>query len=187
MNFRPLGWVGAGALLGVSIGLGYFLGIPEVDSPRSAGPSAAAAIAMPVVGAPAPDFMLETPDGVRFSVEQARGQVVVLNFWATWCEPCRSEMPMLQARYERDRERGLLVLGVDFDEAAEAVRAFGRELGITFPLLLDPGAEAQRLYRIRGYPSTFVIDREGLLVVEHIGLLTESRLDYYLVEAGLGP
>jgi peroxiredoxin len=142
---------------------------------------------MPVVGAPAPDLTLETPDGERYSLSLARGQVVVLNFWATWCEPCRTEMPMLQARYEQDRERGLLILGVDFDEPAEEVQAFGVELGITFPLLLDPGAEAQRLYRIRGYPSTFVIDRDGLLVVEHIGLLTEARLDYYLDQAGLGP
>lgn len=187
MNFRPLAWVAAGALLGASIGLGYFLGIPEVAAPRSGGPSAAGPVAMPVVGAPAPDFTLETAGGERYSLGAARGQVVVLNFWATWCEPCRSEMSMLQARYEQDRERGLLILGVDFDEPAEEVLAFAKELGITFPLLLDPGAETQRLYRIRGYPSTFVIDREGLLVAEHIGLLTDARLDHYLDQAGLAP
>ena len=173
--------------MGVSIGIGYFLGIPAAAPPRSGGTSPAAAVVMPVVGAPAPDFTLESLEGVPYSVKQAHGQVVVLNFWATWCEPCRSEMPMLQARYERDRERGLLILGVNFDEPAEDVHAFGVELGITFPLLLDPGAETQRLYRIRGYPSTFVIDREGLLVVGHIGLLTEARLDHYLDQAGLGP
>ncbi|MGH2605253.1 MAG: TlpA family protein disulfide reductase [Anaerolineales bacterium] len=186
-SLRPLGLVGAGILLGAALGMGYFLGVPETAATSPAAPPAAAAPLVPVVGAPAPDFTLAATDGVRYTLSELRGQIVVLNFWATWCTPCRIEMPMLQARYERDRENGLIVLGVNFDEPAADVRLFGQELAISFPLLLDPGAEVQRLYRVRGYPSTFVIDREGKLVVEHIGLMSESQLDDYLAKARLLP
>lgn len=184
---RPLALVGAGLLLGAALGMGYFLGVPDTTVTRPAEPPAAGAALVPVVGAPAPDFTLADPDGVRYTLSELRGQVVVLNFWATWCTPCRIEMPMLQARYDRDRENGLIVLGVNFDEPAADVRLFGRELGISFPLLLDPGAGVQRLYRVRGYPSTFVVDREGKLVVEHIGLMSASQLDDYLGQTGLVP
>lgn len=138
-------------------------------------------------GQQAPGFTLLTLDGGRASLTDHRDKLVVLNFWATWCAPCRTEMPLLEARYARDRDNGLLILGVNFDEPAPDVRLFGRELGITFPLLLDPGAEVQRLYRIRGYPTTFIVDREGTLVVEHVGLLNEAKLDDYLAQAGMAP
>lgn len=185
-SLRPLALVGAGVLLGAALGMGYFLGVPEAAVARPAPPAAGPAL-VPVVGAPAPDFILGATDGVKYTLSNLRGQVVVLNFWATWCAPCRTEMPLLEARYARDRDNGLLILGVNFDEPAADVRLFGRELGITFPLLLDPGAEVQRLYRIRGYPTTFIVDREGTLVVEHIGLLNEAKLDDYLAQAGMPP
>ena len=184
---RPLELIGAGLLLGAALGMGYFLGVPEATVTRAGEPPAPGAALVPVVGAPAPDFTLAAIDGVSYTLSELRGQVVVLNFWATWCTPCRIEMPMLQARYERDRENGLIVLGVNFDEPAADVRLFGQELELSFPLLLDPGAGVQRLYRVRGYPSTFVVDREGKLVAEHIGLMSESQFDEYLAQAGLLP
>lgn len=185
-SLRPLGLVGAGILLGAALGMGYFLGVPETAASRPAVPGARAAV-VPVVGAPAPDFTLAGTDGVLYTLSELRGQTVILNFWATWCAPCRVEMPMLEARYALGHDDGLIVLGINFDEPASEVRRFAQDLAITFPLLLDPGAEVQRLYRIRGYPSTFFVDRDGRLVAEHIGLLSESKLDDYLAQAGFLP
>jgi peroxiredoxin len=155
------------------------------ESPGSGFSPAEASV--PVVGAPAPDFTLLTPEGEVVRLSDLRGQIVLLNFWATWCEPCRNEMPLLNSRYERNRERGFVVLGVNFDESAAEVQAFAGELQISFPLLLDPGAEVQRMYRVRGYPSTFVVDREGRLVAEYIGLIREVQLDEELAQLGLAP
>jgi peroxiredoxin len=136
----------------------------------------------PTVGSPAPPFELETPGGETLSLEDFRGQVVLLNFWATWCGPCRLEMPAIQARYERG---GFEVLAVDFDEPAEQVAAFMEELGLTFPALLDPGGEIQRLYQVRGYPSSFFVDENGIIRVQHIGIMSEAQLDGYLTEMGV--
>ncbi len=109
----------------------------------------------------------------------------MLNFWATWCGPCEIEMPLLQARYERYRQDGFSVLAVNFDEPQELVTAYGQDHGLSFPLLLDPGGEIQQLYRIRGYPSTYLLDRDGVIRDIHIGLLTENRMDEMLASVGL--
>jgi thiol-disulfide isomerase/thioredoxin len=114
-----------------------------------------------------------------------RGAVVLVNFWATWCIPCRDEMPLLEQAYRRAGPGLLMVLGVNFDEPEALVRSYAEEMRLTFPILLDPGASVQRLYRVRGYPSTFLVGADGLLRVEHIGVLSESSLTAYLQEAGL--
>jgi peroxiredoxin len=143
--------------------------------------------AAPVQGAPAPDFKLLTPGGEQIQLSELRGQPVLINFWATWCAPCRIEMPALQSRFEKFRDAGLVVLAVDFDESASDVVAFGEELELTFPLLLDPGAVIQQLYRIRGYPSSFFVDAEGVIQLQHIGVMTEGQLDDNLAQIGLEP
>ncbi len=111
---------------------------------------------------------------------------MLINFWATWCGPCRIEMPALQARYDALRDEGFTVLAVDFDEPEDDVRAFRDELDLSFPMLLDPGARVQELYRVRGYPSSFFVDREGVIRVVHIGLMTEGQIDDYLAQVGIG-
>lgn len=186
---REWAFVLAGLLVGLALGVLYFFGVPRAEAPAAVqdGEQAPAQAPAPVVGAPAPDFSLETPDGETYRLSDFRGQVVLLNFWATWCAPCRIEMPAIQARYEGLRDQGFAVLAVDFDEPADLVRAFGEELGLTFPLLLDPGARIQQTYRIRGYPTTFFVDREGVIQIQHIGVMTEGQLDGYLEEMGLQP
>ena len=140
----------------------------------------------PEKGALAPDFALKNLDGEVVRLSDLRGQPVLVNLWATWCGPCRLEMPAFEERFQLHEEDGFVVLAVDFDESAEDVAAFRDEFGLTFELLLDPGAEVQQLYRNRTYPSSFFVDREGVIQVQHIGVMTEGQLDGYLEQLGLG-
>jgi peroxiredoxin len=139
----------------------------------------------PAVGNPAPDFSLDDLSGERIRLADQRGKVVLVNFWATWCGPCRLEMPAFQARAERFASQ-LAVLAVNFDETAGQVQDFVDEFGLTFPVLLDPGAKVQDLYRVRGYPTTYVVDAEGIVQFVHIGLMTEEQMDRYLAQLGVG-
>jgi peroxiredoxin len=140
----------------------------------------------PVQGGLAPDFTLQTVAGETVQLTDLRGQPVLINLWATWCAPCRLEMPAIQERFERYQDEGLVVLAVNFDESAEQVEAFRDELGLTFDLLLDPGAEVQQLYLNRSYPASFFIDAEGVIQVHHLGVMTEGQLDQNLATIGLG-
>lgn len=177
----------AGGLI-VGVGLGLFVlallgGIRLVRAPvdlARAGNEPAA----PKVGAPAPDFELERLSGELLRLEELRGQPVLVNFWATWCIPCEIEMPLLQDRYERHPE--LQVLAVNFAEPASQVQRFVDEHGLSFDILLDPRAIVQSAYRVRGYPTTYFIDGEGVVQAVHIGILLEKQLDDYLKDIGVG-
>lgn len=173
-------WAGF-ALVGLAVGLAFF-NVPE-RAPAGAGESLTPGVAA-FVGSLAPDFDLASLDGDRIRLSDQRGKVVVLNFWATWCSPCRVEMPDLQERAQRWPDR-LVVVGVDFDEPEVDVRAFRDELGLTFPLVLDPGAQVQELYRIVGYPTTVFIDEEGFIRIQHVGLMSPDQLDEYLSQMGI--
>lgn len=171
-----------GLLIGLAVGLGIFLGLPGQRSSGSSEDRQAGAIE----GQEVPGFTLRDARGQEHSLVDYRGRVVLLNFWATWCAPCRLEMPAIQERYERYGANELAVLAVNFDEPQSQVVAFGEELGLSFPLLLDPGGEVQRMYRIRGYPTSVFVDEEGIVRVVHIGIMTEDQLDEALQELGIG-
>jgi cytochrome c biogenesis protein CcmG, thiol:disulfide interchange protein DsbE len=112
--------------------------------------------------------------GGEESLDDYRGQVVVLNFWASWCEPCRQESPMLQRWHERIEERDATVLGVDaFDEIGRA-RAFVEEYGLTYPMLRDGDGSTRESFGIVGFPETFVIDREGRIAAIERGPVTAA-------------
>ena len=119
--------------------------------------------ASPVAGRPAPDFTLQSEDGESVTLSDLRGQVVVLNFWARWCTPCRAEMPALEEVYQARQDDGLSVLAVDQNEGLDQVKAFKGEMKVSFPLLLDPGYSVSDSYRISLLPSTFFIDRRGVI------------------------
>lgn len=121
--------------------------------------------ASPTVGFPAPDFTLQTLAGQSVALSEQRGQVVVVNLWASWCGPCRAEMPAIQQVYDAQRERGLQVLAVNstVQDSADHARAFADELGLTFPILLDRDGDTTRSYAVRALPSTFIIDRAGII------------------------
>jgi peroxiredoxin len=173
--------VGAGAGVAILFGFGDSFAYIEIADSGSQNQASVA----PALDAPAPNFELETLSGEQLSLEDLRGKTVLLNFWATWCGPCRVEMPAIQSRFER-HESELEVLAINFDEPVDQVRAYVQDLGLTFTVLLDPGGEVQRLYRIRGYPSTYIVDEDGIIRVQHIGLMTETQLDGFLSQVGVG-
>jgi len=111
----------------------------------------------------APDFSLPALDGGAQNLRDYRGQVVVLNFWASWCGPCRAEMPDLQAVYSELRGRGFVVLGLNQSEPRDRVEGFAREFGLTFPILLDESRSVARQYGVRALPTTFMIDGGGVI------------------------
>jgi len=131
--------------------------------------SAAAADGLEL-GQPAPLFTLPVLGGKSLRLEEFRGKkAVVINFWATWCVPCRDEMPTLE-RLWQERGASLEVLGVSVDVVKpESVKAFAREVGATFPILLDPEGKVGRPYRIRALPTSFIIDRTGVLRYREVG------------------
>jgi cytochrome c biogenesis protein CcmG/thiol:disulfide interchange protein DsbE len=130
----------------------------------------------PLLGRPAPAFSLANLRGESVSLAQFQGRPVVLNFWATWCIPCREEMPLLQQAYERHQERGLAVLAVNFEEETALIRPFVEELQLTFDILPDRQAEVSKSYRITGLPITVFIDRQGLVRHIQLGQLKDDTL-----------
>ena len=123
------------------------------------------AIPSPRAGFAAPEVELEQLDGSPVRLSELRGRVVVLNVWASWCPPCRAEMPALQALHERRAADGVVVLGVNstVQDTEQAARDFALDYGLTFPIGLDRDGQATRLYRVRALPTTFFIDREGTI------------------------
>lgn len=114
-----------------------------------------------------------------FSVERLdeyQGQVVVLNFWATWCEPCRVEMPDLEVVYQEYRQQGVVVLAVNMSESSADIADFVKELGLTFPILRDSKQEAMERYNVKMLPTTYFIDRQGNVRHRRVGSMTKSAM-----------
>jgi cytochrome c biogenesis protein CcmG/thiol:disulfide interchange protein DsbE len=125
----------------------------------------------------APDFTLTTFDGQEITLSKLRGQVVVINFWASWCPPCRDEAPYLEATWRAYRERGVVFIGVDYvDTEAEAL-AYMAEFDITYPNGPDVGTRISQAYRIQGVPETFFVARDGTLRGVKIGPLAPPELE----------
>ncbi|GMR10700.1 MAG: hypothetical protein BMS9Abin28_1522 [Anaerolineae bacterium] len=132
------------------------------------------------VGGIAPDFSLPDLNGERHSLGQHRGEAVILNFWATWCPPCRFEMPVLQQAFERYSDQGFVVLAVNLTESddRDLVAPYRDELGLTFPILLDEESLVSGdLYRVLGIPTSVFIDRRGIVREIYIGAIPLSELD----------
>jgi cytochrome c-type biogenesis protein len=128
------------------------------------------------IGDLAPEFETTTDNGDGLSLSGLRGQVVLLNFWATWCGPCRLEMPEFQKTYEALADDGFTVVAVNNRETVEDAIGFREEYGLTFPLAMDEQGEIQDLYGVMMYPSTYIIGRDGRIVARHFGALTAAQL-----------
>lgn len=131
---------------------------------------ATAAAATPLApSAPAPDFTLRTLDGQKLRLGEQRGRVVMVNFWATWCGPCRQEMPHLNKLYEKYRSSGFVLLGVNVDDDTRQAAGVASRLGVTFPVLPDADKRVSRQYDLSAMPSTVLIDRDGRVRYLHRG------------------
>jgi len=124
----------------------------------------------------APDFALQTLDGETIRLSDYHGQVVLINTWATWCPPCRDEMPDLEAYYRRRQADGFVVLAVNSQESPDTVAVFLEEHDFTFPVLLDPDGVVTRDYRVYGLPTSFFIGRDGVVRGVWSGRLSPNRL-----------
>ena len=171
-----------GAGLGIFLYFGLGIGRRAADNQET--PAGRELVASPSIGLPAPDFTLTSLDGKKVRLSDLRGKIVLINFWATWCAPCRLEMPLIQERAERYSSQ-LAVLGVNFDEPQDQVQSFVDELGLRFDVLLDPGAQVQDLYQVRGYPTSLFVDEAGIVRFIHIGFLSEEQMDRYLRDLGV--
>jgi len=135
----------------------------------------------PGLGKPAPEFALLNVDGDVVRLSDFRGKVVLVNFWATWCTPCRKEFPEL---VKTDAEADdVVIIGINLQENQDQVREFADEYGADFPILMDPRAEVADAYRLFGLPSSYFIDTQGILREQHFGLLTRAILDEKLQTA----
>ena len=132
-------------------------------------------------GLEAPNFTFPDLNGQRVTLFDHRGKVVLVNIWATWCPPCRQEMPSMQRLYEEFRGKNLEILAVSIDSnGREAVDHFMRKIDLTFPVLLDPNETIKPLYGITGVPESFIVDKEGILVKKIIGPIDWATPEVFL-------
>ncbi len=127
--------------------------------------TSAEAISQPYKGFLAPDFELTTSNGEIIRLSELRGKAIILNFWASWCPPCRAEMPAIEAVHKSYQEKGLVVLGINAtnQDQVTQVNAYTDNMGLTFQILFDTSGITQELYAVSALPSTFFIDREGII------------------------
>ncbi len=130
------------------------------------------------------NFTLVDLQGRKWTLKNLRGKVVLVNFWATWCPPCRKETPDLESLFKQFKGQGFVVLGIS-DQARSKVQPFARQFGVTYPLLLDPGRKVNKLYSVEGIPVSFVYNRQGKLVAESMDMRTRKQFLTMLAEAGL--
>ncbi len=142
------------------------------------GLSTAGQIPAPQKGFLAPDFTLETLEGESVTLSDLRGKVVLLNFWATWCPPCRAEMPAFQQAYADYKDEDFVILAVNAttQDSPEEVAKFIDEYGLRFPIVLDKTGETNRLYQVQSLPTSFFVDKEGVIQEVVVGGLAEAMV-----------
>ena len=122
-----------------------------------------------LTGQTAPDFVLRSSTGENLRLSEYRGDVVMINFWATWCGPCRQEMPLLDELYGRYQRVGFSLLGINIDDDSRRAMAMVKELGVRFPVLFDEEKKVSKLYEVEAMPMTILLDREGTVRHIHYG------------------
>lgn len=144
--------------------------------------AATLALALPVWAAAAdvqaPAFTLQSVDGKTVSLAQFKGDVVMINFWASWCGPCRQEMPLLDSIYKQYKDMGFVLLGVNVEPNPHNADAWLRKTPVSYPVLYDPKSEVSQLYQVQAMPTTVIIDRQGIVRFVHNGYLPGDENQY---------
>ena len=178
-KLKGIAFLLVGLLIGGILGALVLLGGP-------AGSASNSRRLPPTVGSPVKDFQLTALDGSAMRLSTLQGKPVVINFWATWCAPCREEMPLLNQYAEKYADR-VIVLGVNDGETEQQIDEFLVETPVAFPILLDTTNAVTDDYYVRSLPMTFFIDAEGVLRAQHLGMLSENLLARYLQTIGIEP
>jgi peroxiredoxin len=137
----------------------------------------------PEVGHPAPDFTLKDLDGNVVRLNDFRGKVVFINFWATWCPPCRAEMPEIEALHQEYKDKGVIVIGVDISEPESTVRQYIQQGGFSWIIVLDSTAKVARDYQIVAIPTSYFLDKEGIIKAVNVGPMTKRAMEAELAKA----
>jgi peroxiredoxin len=149
---------------------------------RIAALAATLMLALPAWGAaadaPAPAFTLRSVDGKTVSLAQYKGDVVMINFWASWCGPCRQEMPLLDDIYKQYKDMGFVLLGVNVEPDANSANAWLKKTPVSYPILYDPKSQVSQLYQVQAMPTTVILDRQGNVRYVHSGYLPGDENQY---------
>lgn len=129
------------------------------------------------IGRPAPEFELGLLGGDYLSLSELQGNVILLNFWATWCEPCRDEMPAMQQVYENYKDQGFEIVGINLQETEVTVQGFVNQLGLTFPIVYDITGAVYDAYLVRPMPTSYFVDRDGIVRFLFVGPMTVEDME----------
>ena len=176
---KPWGLIllGSGLLcVGLAVGLFWIPNILARQDRNNANDSFAPAR----VKYTAPELSLKNLDGQQAALQDYQGQVVLVNNWATWCPPCKDEMPALQEFYTRHKDEGLVLIAVEAGEPADEVAQFAQDYGLTFQIWLDPQNKSIRVFKNYNLPNSFVIDREGIVRLAWTGAISLQNLEKYI-------
>jgi cytochrome c biogenesis protein CcmG/thiol:disulfide interchange protein DsbE len=175
VQLLALGFVLAGASLAVTACGG--------GAPAGSSDGSTVTIGSPLIGKPAPTLVGTTLDGAAFDLAAQKGSPVLVNFWASWCGPCREEFPLLEDAATRHADEGLVVVGALYKDDADPARAFVAEQGATWPTVADPERAIGAAWKVLGPPQTFFVDREGIIREVQVGQLRDAdELDRLLAE-----
>ncbi|RMF03555.1 MAG: alkyl hydroperoxide reductase [Chloroflexi bacterium] len=159
-------------LILIGVGVLFWMGQESAGKPASAAPAG-----LPQKGQTAPDFSLMSLDGAPVKLSDYSGQVVLVNTWATWCPPCKAEMPTIHNYYQAHKDEGFVVLAVNSQETSGTVSSFIEANQFTFPVLLDSAGQMEDQYSIRALPTSLVIDRNGVIQYIHTGEISNDQLE----------
>ncbi|MFX3624732.1 MAG: thiol-disulfide oxidoreductase ResA [Ectobacillus sp.] len=134
------------------------------------------------IGKKAPNFLVTDMNGEQLSLEQLKGKGVFLNFWGTWCKPCEEEMPYMNELYDTYKKKGVEIVALNADETEIAVKKFIEQYGLKFPVAIDKGQEILNTYGVGPLPTTFLIDKDGIVVKQITGTQTKEQIEGYLKE-----
>lgn len=175
----PVGMILAGVGI-ILIGIAALFALPGGDDAAEAGGAEEYSSIPMAVEYEAPELTLVNIEGQEESLADYEGQVVLVNLWATWCPPCKAELPVLQGYYENHVDDGFTIIGIDFGEPADTVISFVDSARLTYPIWIDEGSESGLAFNSYSLPASFVIDRDGTVVLAWTGAISDAMLEKHV-------